>query len=133
MPSRRPADLVAIPAPGFHTRHKFDARPRLLRSDASMAATHRAEGVLMLNAPHVTAGAYRPAELRDVAPTILQMLGINVPAHMSGQALGDMLSGSARRSLVEPQAAHRELQLVGITEADQVCVEARLRDLGYLD
>jgi predicted AlkP superfamily phosphohydrolase/phosphomutase len=126
-------DVVAIPTAGFHTRHKFDAQPRLLRSDASMAATHRAEGVLMLNAPHVTAGAYRPAELRDVAPTILQMLGISVPAHMSGQALGDILSGGPRHSLAGPQLAHRELQLIGITDADQVCVEARLRDLGYLD
>jgi hypothetical protein len=32
-----------------------------------------------------------------------------------------------------PQVADRELELAGITDADQVCVEARLRDLGYLD
>ena len=126
-------DVVAIPAAGFHTRHKFDAHPQLLRSDPAMAATHRLEGVLMLNAPQVAAGAYRPAELRDAAPTILRLLGVEVPAHMSGQALDDILSGGARASLSEPQATHCEPQLIGITDADQVCVEARLRDLGYLD
>src|SRR5487761_1138589 len=118
-------DVVAIPAAGFHTRHKFDARPQLLRGDPAMAATHRLEGALMLNAPRTAAGAYRPAELRDVAPTILRLLGVAVPAHMSGQALDDLLCGGHRSSLIAPQATHRELQLIGITDADQVRVEAR--------
>lgn len=126
-------DVVAIPAAGFHTRHKFDARPKLVRSDPAMAATHRLEGVLLLNGPRLASGSYRAAELRDVAPTILQMLGLRVPAEMSGQPLDDILRGGARTSASEPQPADRELQLAGITDADQIRVEARLRDLGYLD
>jgi predicted AlkP superfamily phosphohydrolase/phosphomutase len=126
-------DVVAIPAPGFHTRQKFDAHPQLVRSDPAMAATHRLEGVFMLHAPQVAAGTYRPAELRDVAPTILQMLGLRVPAEMTGEPLDDILRGGARLGCAGPQVADRELQLAGITDADQVCVEARLRDLGYLD
>jgi predicted AlkP superfamily phosphohydrolase/phosphomutase len=126
-------DVVAIPAPGFHTRHKFDPRPQLVRADAAMAATHRLEGVLLVNAPKLPAGDHRAAELRDVAPTILRMLGLPVPAHMSGQALDNLLSSEARPTSSEPQHARRELQLSGITDADQRCVEARLRDLGYLD
>ena len=98
-----------------------------------MAATHRLEGVLLLHAPQVAAGTYRPAELRDVAPTILQMLGLRVPAEMTGEPLDDILRGGARLGCAGPQATDRELQLAGITDADQVCVEARLRDLGYLD
>jgi predicted AlkP superfamily phosphohydrolase/phosphomutase len=126
-------DVVAIPAAGFHTRHKFDARPQVVRSDPAMAATHRLEGVLLLNAPHVAAGACDPAELRDVAPTILRMLGLSVPATMSGQPLDDILHGGSRLAAAEPQNDHHVLQLAGITDADQVRVEARLRDLGYLD
>lgn len=126
-------DVVAIPAAGFHTRHKFDARPQLLRSDPAMAGTHRLEGVLLLDAPQVSAGNYRPAELRDVAPTILRMLGLNVPGHMSGRALADILSGGARQASNGAHTTHRDLQLAGITDAEQMTVEARLRDLGYLD
>ncbi len=127
-------DVVAIPAPGFHTRHKVDPRPQLVRGDAAMAATHRLEGVLLLNAPHATPGVHRPADLRDVAPTILEMLGVGVPAQMSGQALDHVLCGAGTRvASHESQPPHRELQLSGITDADQVCVEDRLRDLGYLD
>lgn len=126
-------DVVAIPAAGFHTRHKFDARPKLVRTDPAMAGTHRLEGTLLINAPHVSPGDYRPAELRDVAPTILRMLGLSVPAHMSGRALADILSGGARQASSGSHAAERELQLAGITDAEQMTVEARLRDLGYLD
>ncbi|HEV3338735.1 MAG TPA: alkaline phosphatase family protein [Pirellulales bacterium] len=126
-------DVVAIPAAGFHTRHKFDAQPQLVRHDPAMAATHRLEGTLLLHAPRVAAGTYRPAELRDVAPTILQMLGLRVPAQMTGKPLDDILRASAGVARTGPEAAHRGLQLAGITDADQVCVEARLRDLGYLD
>ena len=126
-------DVVAIPAAGFHTRHKFDARPRLVRSDPAMAGTHRLEGVLLINAPQVSAGDYRPAELRDVAPTILRMLGLNVPGQMSGRALADILSGGTRQPSGGSHAAERQMQLAGITDAEQMTVEARLRDLGYLD
>ncbi|HVX14788.1 MAG TPA: alkaline phosphatase family protein [Pirellulales bacterium] len=127
-------DVVAIPVPGFHTRHKFDPRPQLVRGDAAMAATHRLEGVLLLNAPHVTPGTHRAADLRDVAPTILEMLGVSVPAPMSGQALDHVLCGAGTRvNWSESNPPCRELQLSGITDADQICVEDRLRDLGYLD
>lgn len=127
-------DVVAIPAPGFHTRHKFDPQPHLVKSDASMAATHRLEGVLLLNAPSLRAGDYHPAELRDVAPTILQMLGLRVPTYMSGQPLHRVLRGVARPDRHESSPSQpRGLQLSGITDADQRSVEARLRDLGYLD
>ena len=127
-------DLVAIPAPGFHTRHKFDAAPQLLRGDPTLTATHRLEGVLMVHAAGVARGRSQTAELRDVAPTILHLLGMPAPARMSGRVLSEILSGAAPapagQSIDDSPAA---FQLAGITDADQVCVEARLRDLGYLD
>lgn len=127
-------DVLAIPTPGFHTRHKFDARPQLVRADAAMAATHRSEGVLLLHAPGVRGGDHAAAELRDVAPTILRLLGIAAPRHMSGQTLRGMLAGNVPRVRSEAYAAQPAgLELCGITDAEQRSVEARLRELGYLD
>ncbi|HEX7448965.1 MAG TPA: alkaline phosphatase family protein [Pirellulales bacterium] len=126
-------DVIAIPAAGFHTRHKFDAQPKLVRSDPSMAGTHRLEGVLMVEAPPARAGVYPAAELRDVAPTVLRLLGLPAPTSMTGRPLDEFFRGAARAgsdSGIEPR---RELAVAGITDADQRCVEARLRDLGYLD
>jgi predicted AlkP superfamily phosphohydrolase/phosphomutase len=126
-------DLVAIPAPGFHTWHKFDARPRLVRGDLAMAGTHRLEGVLMVQSPGTLPGRYPRAELRDVAPTILRLLGLAASPQMSGRALGAMLRGTARTLPREQLEQPREPAMASITDADQLRVEARLRDLGYLD
>ncbi|MEX2561561.1 MAG: alkaline phosphatase family protein, partial [Pirellulales bacterium] len=61
-------DVVAIPAPGFHTRHKFESSPRLMRGDPNLVATHRREGVLLVDAPLMRIGQGHAADLRDVAP-----------------------------------------------------------------
>lgn len=126
-------DVLAVPTAGFHTRHKFDARPRLVRGDAAMAGTHRQEGVLLINAPRAMPGLHASAELRDVAPTILRLLGLSAPGSMSGRALDELFRGVARARLPDAVEPRRDPVLAGITEADQRCVEARLRDLGYLD
>ena len=74
-----------------------------------------------------------PAELRDVAPTILQLLGMPAPSRMTGRVLNEILSAEAPSAPAEAVESPAAFQLAGITDADQVCVEARLRDLGYLD
>lgn len=131
-------DLIAIPAPGFHTRHKFDAQPQLLRADASLTGTHRLEGVLLLHAPGLTGGAGVTAELRDVAPTILRLLGIAAPSQMQGRVLCEILDAPAGLANVQaptlrPALRSAGIHDAGINDADQATVEARLRDLGYLD
>ena len=83
--------------------------------------------------PGVARGRSQTAELRDVAPTILHLLGMPAPARMSGRVLSEILSGVAPAPAGQSIDAPAALQLAGITDADQVCVEARLRDLGYLD
>ncbi|HEV3004162.1 MAG TPA: alkaline phosphatase family protein [Pirellulales bacterium] len=126
-------DVLAIPAPGFHTRHKFDAAPQLLRNDPTLTATHRLEGVLMVQAPGVVSGNAPTAELRDVAPTILHLLGVPAPARMSGRILTEIFADCSPATACEAHGRRGMLEPAGITDADQRSVEARLRDLGYLD
>lgn len=131
--SQMSPDIVAIPAPGFHTRHKFDPTSQLCRPDPTLTGTHRLEGVLMVNSPGVALGHSLTAELRDVAPTILQLLDLAAPASMQGRVLTEILP----RSNV-PTAAHFDLPRIAIpaasiSAAEQASVEARLRDLGYME
>jgi predicted AlkP superfamily phosphohydrolase/phosphomutase len=126
-------DLVAIPADGFHTRHKFDRAPQLTVSDPTLVGTHRREGLLMVHADDVQPGHHAPAELRDVAPTILRMLGIAPHAQMSGQSLQHLFT---HRTMTPPRPhflrrAPREQMT--LTAVEQHTVENRLRELGYLD
>jgi predicted AlkP superfamily phosphohydrolase/phosphomutase len=126
-------DVVAIPAAGWHCRVRLDRAPTLVVDDPSLTGTHRTEGVFMVHAPGVRTGQRRTAELADVAPTILAMLGIAPPASMTGRVLADLfaLDPSEARTHFAPQSMAVPAQAV--STADQALVETRLRDLGYLD
>ncbi len=128
-------DVIGIPAEGWHTRSKWNPSDTVILGDDELSGTHRHEGVLMLDAPGVTPGfatnRVQRAYLWDVAPTILQMLGIRVPSSMTGQPLvGHSHVASAASTLACPMSP----VLSGELSADQMAVvEQRLRDLGYMD
>ncbi|MBX3413689.1 MAG: alkaline phosphatase family protein [Pirellulales bacterium] len=132
-------DVVAIPAEGFHTRPKLDRWGRLMRSDPTLAATHRREGVLMLRARGVELGKPLAAELRDAAPTILDLLGIAPGTQMTGQSLRGQLTNSTSRAAVENVAGIAPLECPRDDSADELSaeeqaqVEDRLRELGYIE
>ncbi|MBL9123056.1 MAG: alkaline phosphatase family protein [Planctomycetaceae bacterium] len=134
-------DVVAIPADGFHTRPKFDRAWRLMVPDPKLTGTHRAAGVLMIDAPGVQPGDSCRANLRDVAPTLLQMLGGSTPASMSGRVLGELWG---RGDMVPPSTARtgarhsspspsRFVVAGQPSPQAQATVEARLRELGYIE
>lgn len=138
---QRLPDVVAIPAPGFHTRPKMDRSGHLLRPDPALSGTHRQQGVLMLKAPGVMLGAHRAAELRDVAPTILAMLGLRSEV-MSGRPLGELFAPDCetptRASIGKAtclNSASRNVPVAGhqLSAAEKARVEQRLRELGYIE
>jgi predicted AlkP superfamily phosphohydrolase/phosphomutase len=139
-------DVVAIPSPGFHTRTKFDAgilrSGKLLRGDPTLVGTHRPDTVLMIRS--TMAAGRKAADMRDVAPTILSLLGQPPGKQMTGRALGDdagqgaagvVASRSGIQVALQEEAARQpDSSPVGETEnQDRGIVENRLRDLGYLE
>jgi predicted AlkP superfamily phosphohydrolase/phosphomutase len=100
-------DVVAIPAAGFYTRHRLDRNRNLMRTDCSLTAARTGEGLLMVHAPRVVLGEPRTAELADVAPTVLALLGLEPPASMSGRAVAELFEPEP--SVVQ-RARHRELR-----------------------
>ena len=86
-------DVFAISADGYQAQAKWSERHRntLLRPDYELPATHWAEGVVAIDGPGVAPGARLAAELHDLAPTTLAMLGCAVPAHMEGRILHEAL------------------------------------------
>ncbi len=145
-------DLIAIPAAGFHTRHKIDGSPQVLRADATIRGTHRLEGVLLIDGVRSSSPETCNASLRDVAPTILDILGIEPSEPLPGRVLTsapdrDHDAAASRpcrwrgeeRSTEQADASllHRadSARRTGIplhTRREQALVEARLNDLGYL-
>ena len=125
-------DVVAIPAGGFHTRPKLDRWGRLMRSDRSLTGTHRREGVFMLHARGVVAGQHHAGELREVAPLLLQILGVPRPATMQSSGLAKLLTG-VRSQAIALNLPPTCVDGHGLNRADQQAVEQRLRELGYIE
>jgi len=125
-------DLVAIPAPGFHTRTRLDGPGKLLRREPELSGTHRREGVLLVDAPGVIPGDCS-AKLRDVAPTILSMLGLAPTAECDGRVLSELFHTPAH-AVRSPDQGHGR-PAAGSTYHDEETaqIESRLRALGYMD
>ena len=96
---------------------------------------HRLEGVFLADGPGIRAGtALDPgATLLDIAPTVLQLLGVPLPDDLDGRPLVEILSPSA---LPVPAAVaapvHLPPDLDDRDPNDDEAVRRRLADLGYL-
>lgn len=100
----------------------------------SMNGSHRPDGVLIMAGPGVrAAGELAGAHLRDVAPTVLALLGEPLPAGLDGRALSEALRRPppASSGLAEAAWAPGPEQAYSPAEAAQVA--ERLRSLGYLE
>jgi hypothetical protein len=106
---------------------------------------HRMEGILVAAGPAFRTGAVpRAAELLDVAPTVLHLLGVPVPGDMDGRILAEILDPAlspidlpVRAAELAPAVAHAHatpstpVDSVYTAEEDAE-IQRRLEELGYL-
>ncbi|MDR3623382.1 MAG: alkaline phosphatase family protein [Paludisphaera borealis] len=98
---------------------------------------HRMQGVLVASGagvqPHT---APRGANLLDIAPTVLHLLGVPVPADMDGRVLSELLVPElAAHADARAEVEHDDsAQPVGsaYSAQDDAAIQDRLADLGYL-
>ena len=96
---------------------------------------HRLEGVFIAAGPGIQAGAtLEPgATLLDIAPTVLQLLGVPAPDDLDGRPLVEVLSPSVLPVPVSANApASLPPDLDDRDPEDAEAVKRRLSDLGYL-
>jgi predicted AlkP superfamily phosphohydrolase/phosphomutase len=82
-------DVLALSTDGYQAQSKWGVtlRNQLLRPDPNLPATHWMDGILAIDAPDIRPGTDLHADLHDVAPTALAMLGLRVPESMEGRVL----------------------------------------------
>jgi len=104
---------------------------------------HRDTGILVLAGPGVRSGArIAQAEVKDVMPTMLVMMGVPTAADFDGHVLLDVFDGPERR-FAEDLAQHelptyegvipRAGQPVEVSDEVNEAVIERLRSLGYIE
>ncbi len=128
-------DLLLVPQPGFAVVRKIRGwQPVRWCSSDRMEGTHRVEGILCVNGPHVLRGKTIRANIADITPTILASLGLRVPIDMEGKILTELFDTPPSIEFEPPQAADRsDLGKEVYTEEDKEVLTRRLSDLGYLD
>ena len=82
-------EVLALSADGYQAQAKWGVRVRneILRPDPNLPATHWREGVVAIHGPDIRPGGHLRAELHDIAPTALAMLGLRIPDVMEGRVI----------------------------------------------
>jgi predicted AlkP superfamily phosphohydrolase/phosphomutase len=102
------------------------------------SGSHRDNGIFLAEGPGVKNGYnVDGANIVDVAPTILHLLGVPVPEDMDGRVLKDILEGEAAREVAIGAAADEQPVLSAASDADyttddKAVIAERLRALGYI-
>jgi predicted AlkP superfamily phosphohydrolase/phosphomutase len=105
---------------------------KLLEPSYGVSSSHRMNGILIGHGNSVRAHAQiADADLTDLAPTILHLLGLPVPHDMDGRVLTEMLSDAREVAYGGSAESDRRRDEAYSREEEEQVVE-RLKELGYL-
>ena len=122
---------VCLPSLGSNGRplERF-ATPRLSAGKLSgMSGSHRPDGLFVLAGDGIPAGEISGAHIADLAPTILALCGVSVPANWDGRLLPCIPPYGVPRPLGVGDSETGEQPYDATQEAD---LKRRLQELGYL-
>ena len=103
----------------------------------AISGTHRMNGVFAANGPEIQKGtSLSEMGITDVAPTILALLGLDIPTYMDGEVRSDIFEESYRESLGlrydDGEDMSPDQEDGGSGSSDDEALENRLKGLGYL-
>ncbi len=108
-------DLVLVPAGGYRLVGKYNRERRLFEKETLRYGEHERYGVFLAFGKGVQKGLeIEEAQVFDLTPTILYVLGIPRPSHIDGKVLKDIFDDgfnrSRRASMVTDKARERTEQ-----------------------
>ena len=83
----RMPDIVFLPKPGYVSFEEYEfASNRVFSPSKTISGTHRPYGMLIISHPSLKGPVELkpPPKMEDLAPTILELLGVPVPRAMDG-------------------------------------------------
>jgi len=102
--------------------------------DGRLGGTHRVEGIFVAQGPGIKPGLKVNANIADITPTLLAMMGLAVPADMEGRALSNIFEPALKVEFEPPKKyLPTETSAEIFSEEEQRLLTQRLSDLGYLE
>jgi predicted AlkP superfamily phosphohydrolase/phosphomutase len=133
-------DVVVIPGDGYHIATALSDSGDFLSLCTDQTGEHRMEGILVIQSKSVEQrseqSAVDQATIFDIAPTVLRLFGLPVPADMDGKVLINKTDWAPPVAALAPETiAHTELssQSESYSSEDEEAIRQRLADLGYMD
>ncbi len=134
-------DLIALPDDPYWVRTRLTGNGSWVMTDPNLPGTHRPEGVVALAGAGLAPGRSLKARLIDATPTILNLLGLPIPAHVEGRPItGESTTADSKNTFTPTRHDSPEVALEGphrrqfeYTAEEQAILEQRLADLGYLE
>jgi hypothetical protein len=134
-------DLILLPKNGYMTfeEHEFGSHNVFTKAE-TVTGCHRLNGILLMKGPQLNKGkALEAANIMDLAPTVLYLLGLKIPLNMDGKVLSRSLASSylihnpvrfSREKVEKPFFG--EKKEVWHSEEDEQTIRIRLGKLGYM-
>jgi len=101
--------------------------------ESRLEGTHRVEGIFAAGAPYAAPGARLTADIVDIAPTVLALLGLRVPADMEGRVIAEAFASPVPVEHEPPIEKTAEEHADVYSEEEKRILQQRLSDLGYLE
>lgn len=137
--TERAPDIVFIPRRleyfGFG-EYEFGSHKIIEAMKRGISGTHRMNGIFLAYGAGIQPGVtVEGAQIVDLAPTILHLMGEPIPDHMDGRVFHEILTGDLRWR--QPQRHDGQWQTPagggnGLSEEDERLLLDRLRELGYV-
>ena len=137
-PSKTPwdhPDLLLIPPEGMRVNKRIHQSWVVKRTVPERAeGTHLLKGLWMATGPQIKSNIQFEANIQDLAPTILTLMGLPAPDDMDGKVLTGIFRQKpkllfSKTGRTEPTT--RDTTVYSVEEEKQI--EQQLADLGYID
>jgi predicted AlkP superfamily phosphohydrolase/phosphomutase len=134
------ADILLELNRGFLLKHyhteTFLRNQAFLESLDTPGGEHHRDGILIASGPGIRAGKLdAPAEIVDVVPTVLYLMGERIPDNLDGKVLSSIIEGD-RAPTHAPGTGHAlrtdAVPPTPFGDREKELLNERLRELGYL-
>ncbi len=127
-------DLLLTPQEGMKVNRRTRGKWTVKHTDPATAeGTHLLHGLWMASGETIKAGQNFQANIQDISPTLLTMLGIPVPKDMDGKVMLDIFRQTPSVHYTQAKETTAPSKDAGYSAEEEEQIQQHLADLGYMD